>query len=368
MVRSRYGFTLVELLVVIAIIGLLVGLLLPAVQAAREAARRIQCSNNEKQIGLAILNYESAHNRFPTTFTGNGSVKMTRGSGFYSWLALILPQMEQDPLYQSIDFRLPMNDAFVGTEPDYRRVMISPVSANLRAATTLVSSYLCPSDPFLITDALGVPPPAPGSYAGNIGWVRRNTGVLGTDNPMVASNGAMPFVNPRYSDPWFAPRLSTSSITDGTSNTAIVSERVINSSLVTEGPSGAEMSRGPISTRSYCAAGGSARSLPRWITYCKGVSTPDPTYSLPHGRAWISGHTLAANLYMHVMPPNSRNCHIYGGEDNGNNVVSASSSHRQGLNVLFADGHVEFISFSVTHEIWWAIGSRNGAEILTPEN
>jgi prepilin-type processing-associated H-X9-DG protein len=71
---------------------------------------------------------------------------------------------------------------------------------------------------------------------------------------------------------------------------------------------------------------------------------------------------------MHVMPPNSRNCHIYGGEDNGNNVVSASSKHTSGLNVVFADGHVEFVSFSVAQEVWWAIGSRNGAETISLEN
>jgi prepilin-type N-terminal cleavage/methylation domain-containing protein len=91
----RLGFTLVELLVVIAIIGVLVGVLWPAVQAAREAARRMQCANSEKQIGLAIRNYESAHRRFPTTYTGSGTVGMPRGSGFYNWLAMISPHIEQ---------------------------------------------------------------------------------------------------------------------------------------------------------------------------------------------------------------------------------------------------------------------------------
>jgi prepilin-type N-terminal cleavage/methylation domain-containing protein/prepilin-type processing-associated H-X9-DG protein len=366
--RRRFGFTLVELLVVIAIIGVLVGLLLPAVQAAREAARRMQCANNEKQIGLAILNYEAAYKRLPTTYTGSGTASTPRGSGFYSWLAMILPHMEQNPLYQSIDFNVPMNDAFQGALPDYTQVLISSANRNTRAAATIVPTYLCPSDPYTITDVLGPNPPAPGSYAGNIGWVRRNTGVSGTESPMASSNGAMPFANPRYSDPWFAPRLSSSSFTDGMSNTVMVAERLINSSVVSDGPFGPEMTKGPIPTRSYCAAGGAARSLPRWITYCRGVSSPDPAYSLPHGKAWISGHTLAANLYMHVMPPNSRNCHIYGGEDNGNNVVSASSRHSGGLNVVFADGHIEFVNFSVAQEVWWAIGSRNGAETISLEN
>ena len=89
----RKAFTLVELLVVIAIIGLLVGLLLPAVQAAREAARRMQCSNNIRQLALAIHNYESAFKTMPPTITGSGVPGNPRGSGLYSWLAMILPHV-----------------------------------------------------------------------------------------------------------------------------------------------------------------------------------------------------------------------------------------------------------------------------------
>ncbi|MFN7842732.1 MAG: DUF1559 domain-containing protein [Pirellula sp.] len=366
--RVKVGFTLVELLVVIAIIGVLVGLLLPAVQAAREAARRMQCANNEKQIGLAVLNYDSAHRRFPLTVTGNGTTNAPRGSGFYSWLAMILPQMDQNPLYEQIDFRVSMNDAYQGALPDYKKVLISSANANARAASTFVPTYLCPSDPVNASENMGSAIPAPGSYAGNIGWVRRTTGSNGTSPELTKANGAMPIANPRATDGWFVPLISLANFSDGTSSTALASERVINASTVSQGPFSAVMSKGPISTRSFCAGGVTSRTLANWVNYCKGVSTPDPTYSIPHGRAWISGHTLAANLYMHVMPPNSRNCHIYGGEDDGNNIVSASSKHTSGLNVVFADGHVEFVSFSVAQEVWWAIGSRNGAETISLEN
>lgn len=349
----------------IAIIGVLVGLLLPAVQAAREAARRMQCGNNEKQIGLAILNYESAHRRFPLTITGNGTSSAPRGSGFYSWLAMILPQIEQGPLHEQIDFRFSMNDAYLGALPDYKKVLISSANVNSKAASTFIPSYLCPSDPVTASENMGSALPAPGSYAGNIGWVRRTTGAQGVDPELTIANGAMPIANPRATSGWFVPIISSASFSDGTSRTALVSERIINTSTVSPGLFSPVMSKGPIPTRSFCAGGVTSRTLGNWVHYCSSVSTPDPTYSIPHGRAWISGHTLAANLYMHVMPPNSRNCHIYGGEDDGNNIVSASSKHTGGLNVVFADGHVEFVSVSVTQEIWWAIGSRNGSETLS---
>ncbi|MFN7292459.1 MAG: DUF1559 domain-containing protein, partial [Pirellula sp.] len=258
--RVKVGFTLVELLVVIAIIGVLVGLLLPAVQAAREAARRMQCANNEKQIGLAVLNYDSAHRRFPLTVTGNGTTNAPRGSGFYSWLAMILPQMDQNPLYEQIDFRVSMNDAYQGALPDYKKVLISSANANARAASTFVPTYLCPSDPVNASENMGSAIPAPGSYAGNIGWVRRTTGSNGTSPELTKANGAMPIANPRATDGWFVPLISLANFSDGTSSTALASERVINASTVSQGPFSAVMSKGPISTRSFCAGGVTSRT------------------------------------------------------------------------------------------------------------
>lgn len=359
------GFTLVELLVVIAIIGVLVGLLLPAVQAAREAARRMQCSNNVKQLSLAVLNYESAFRTFPLTIIGNTP---QRGSGFYSWKAMLLPFVEQNAIFQSIDFSSAMNDSYAGSGPDYLRVFIDRSNPNSVAASTLIPTFLCPSDTGTVTTFAGNRGTAPGSYAGNIGWVARTTGRNGETGPLSTSNGAMPFVNPRFMDPWFVPRLSTRDLVDGTSSTALISERMINTGMPFNGPFGIQLPEGPTATMSYCGGGGSSRSLSQWIPYCKGVTMADPTYSAPHGKAWISGHTLAANLYMHVMPPNSRNCHIYGGEDRGNNIVSASSRHLNGVNVGYADGHVSFVNTNISNIVWWAIGSRNGSEIDTDLN
>jgi prepilin-type N-terminal cleavage/methylation domain-containing protein/prepilin-type processing-associated H-X9-DG protein len=129
--RKRVGFTLVELLVVIAIIGILIALLLPAVQAAREAARRTQCANVEKQLGLAVLNYESAKKQLPNSTRPGGSTTAPRISGF----TLILPYLEEATLYQKYDFTINW-DATSGSG-----------GANLVVTKTVIPALLCPSDP-----------------------------------------------------------------------------------------------------------------------------------------------------------------------------------------------------------------------------
>jgi hypothetical protein len=113
---------------------------------------------------------------------------------------------------------------------------------------------------------------------------------------------------------------------------------------------------------SFCGGGGTTRTLPQWVNYCQGVTSPDPLYSAPHGKAWISGLTLAGNTYMHVMMPNQRNCHVTGGEASGNNMVTASSQHGSGVHVAVADGHIRFVNLSIQDRVWWGFGSRNGGE------
>lgn len=144
-VRSRQAFTLVELLVVIAIIGILVGLLLPAVQAAREAARRMQCSNNVKQLALAFHNYHDTFRNFPLNFAwrarpglgGGGPAISDTGK---SWLQMSLPFIEQAPLFNSIDFRFGLR--LTGGIPGD----VVSIQRNRDAAATVIPTFLCPSD------------------------------------------------------------------------------------------------------------------------------------------------------------------------------------------------------------------------------
>ena len=357
---KRHGFTLVELLVVIAIIGILIAMLLPAVQAAREAARRLQCANHLKQIGLALHNYHDRYNIFPTSTTGAVGSGGACGNGFYSWLARILPDVEETGLCDSIDFSVGMMDTCNQTSSsDYSSLSISATHPNAAAAATVVPTYVCPSAVWEHNDVVGSAGAAPGSYAANIGWPRGSEGISGKSAPLARHNGFMGVVNPNpaAANAWQQGAVSADDITDGLSNTAAVAERLITSAVTYSDLGGA-----PESLRSYCGGSGVELSLPKYVRYCGSVAFPDPLYSKYHGRSWISGWTLAANTYMHVMPINRRNCHIHGGEDDGNNVVTPSSNHPGGVNVLMGDGTVHFVEESIDMSIWWALGSRNGGE------
>ncbi len=207
--HRKLGFTLVELLVVIAIIGILVGLLLPAVQAAREAARRMQCGNNLKQHGLALLNYESAHRRFPIGFldttVGNGA----NLDGGWSWMTAVLPFLEQSSLYNTLDTkRHPYGTA--------------STPANSAACAVVLASFRCPSDISPLTDvsnsgnANGTKAIAVTSYAGVLGsfdgqWCQTS----GTTNVVGVRNHGLLVVN---------SSRKISEVTDGTSNVLAVGE------------------------------------------------------------------------------------------------------------------------------------------------
>ncbi len=231
--RGSAGFTLVELLVVIAIIGVLIALLLPAVQAAREAARRAQCGSNLKQIGLAILNYDSAKGRFPA-----GSVCATPAINdryLGTWTVEILPQLELQALFNVWD---PNNDFSVDASAGGVR--------NKRLRETPVAVYRCPSDVDL--DQLVAPESgdiainqnafyAPGSYRGVSG--ARGTGTGGDhfwDNPNANQNANVNAIPDWTRGPLHAtvrtigagdrklPPVSIKMISDGTSNTLLVGE------------------------------------------------------------------------------------------------------------------------------------------------
>ena len=146
MSQKRRGFTLIELLVVIAIIAVLIALLLPAVQAAREAARRIQCTNNLKQLGLGLANYESSNGVYPIALVYGVGVGPCKSPGFgrgcqnTPWFVLMLPYIEQGPLYNSFNASIGMEGPPVGSAP------LGGFVVNSTVFTTKIASFQCPSD------------------------------------------------------------------------------------------------------------------------------------------------------------------------------------------------------------------------------
>jgi prepilin-type N-terminal cleavage/methylation domain-containing protein/prepilin-type processing-associated H-X9-DG protein len=378
--RSHRAFTLIELLVVIAIIAVLIALLLPAVQSAREAARRAQCVNNLKQLGLAMHNYASQNDVFPPQVQNGGlSVwnNIVSGAPYFDpwpldWTASVLPQMEQQPLFNALNFNV--SSGFNGGD-----------TQNTTVLATQVSSMLCPSEN-LQTVSLG--PGTRKSYHANVGGPSVITSWNGMFTALqqdqfgfngVYTNGNCGCVN-------FA------SITDGTSNTALLSETHIGS-----GPPASQVTlstvKGRGDTYMWRPIGGQtstgydmgAAGVPiaqAFVQSCLGIPGSTPAYgqggglSPPNGDVWIAGNPGSCMLwdaYNHFMPPNSFACDSTtdGNTEGYGSVPDAfppASNHPSGVNIAFADGHVQFIKNTVNLQTWWSIGTRNGGEIVSSDS
>ncbi|WP_165071764.1 DUF1559 family PulG-like putative transporter [Paludisphaera rhizosphaerae] len=208
------GFTLIELLVVIAIIAVLIALLLPAVQSAREAARRAQCVNNLKQIGLGLANYESAQGTYPlgSLRYGGGAGKDTSFPRRHTFFAFILPQIEQSAIYNSINFMVGSldNGSVMGVVPSFGKEM------NSTAYNSMIATYICPSDLKSRSYPTNVAGRSQSSYGGSMG------------NKDITHwwNGASANVPSAQSDGMFMPdyNYGVSAVTDGLSNTLFVGE------------------------------------------------------------------------------------------------------------------------------------------------
>jgi len=324
----RKGFTLIELLVVIAIIGVLVALLLPAVQAAREAARRSQCTNNLKQIGIALHNYHDTTGSLPWGFG-------YPGWNDWSGHVLILPYMEQGNLYSSLNF------AYGGAE---RGGAVGV--ANTTGQRTTISGFLCPSD------------------------ANRLTNVEGHTNYM-ANGGSSPFAlnnNSRFNGPisWVASdgRMrpsSFSSVIDGLSSTAFFSERVLGMGTNSNVVDGTKPT--PVI---YTTAAPTDQDNPiMYYTTCKAVNPVGATRFDGHasGMCWHLGYAIDTR-YNHVMPPNSQNCQYQAPYDN-RGAYSAMSRHGGVVNVLFGDGTIKGIKDSISIATWQAIGTQAGSEVIS---
>ncbi len=330
----RRGFTLIELLVVIAIIGVLIALLLPAVQAAREAARRAQCINNLKQIGLGLHNYHDSTGSLPFG-------EMNDGWGNHSSHVMLLPFVEQVPLYNSINFGSP--GGYNCMNPG------NPINTTAQRATL---SYLqCPSDTDRLTNAEGHL-----SYRAN-GGSRPIT--VSFDNQVIPDGPFFQIL--RNSDPG---SVGLRDILDGTSQTAAYSEMVkgignggtnIYDPLK---PSSAFVQVGDPSTRNSplpyytsCLASGGP------VT---GVALAQISPSGSSGAYWMYGGSTSG-AYNHVMPPNTWSC----GWQREGGAFTASSRHPGNVNVLFCDGSTRSIKGSVRNQVWWALGTMAGNDVVS---
>ncbi|TWU66933.1 hypothetical protein V7x_25050 [Crateriforma conspicua] len=354
---TRPGFTLVELLVVIAIIGVLVGLLLPAVQSAREAARRMSCSNNAKQIGLALHNYHSAFNNLPAMMGGSrGETNIgdsTRSNQLrLSYLVPLLPFIEQQPLWDQISNPMAVKTNGDPKNPPWPSMGPAPWRGDYRPWATDVSSFRCPSDPGVGSPALGRC-----NYANCMGdaveyldvgayqWVTPNNFSTGNVEQINVSGRGM-FVCREYK--------KFRDVVDGLSNTIMVGEILSDS--------------GTRDIRTAPADGpgsGPLRDNPSWALD-QGLIDPNrPLYWLPDtnlttdqstggdgnwsGRArgfrWSDGcHQFTG--FNTILPPNSETVSRTG-NDNTWGIYPPSSQHPGGVHVVMGDGAVKFISDAI---------------------
>ena len=375
-VRRRRAFTLVELLVVIAIIGILVSLLLPAVQAAREAARRMQCSNNLKQIALATHNYHDTYNAFPidTGWDHNSTNAGTSGMewfGSYSHKTRLLPFIEKQPEYDKAIWDDPNRNLGGGIYDPWW-------GGNPQSFSGKIPTFNCPSNPNSINEGRGNH-----TYGMNHGTSHHPPHtVRGSEHPRRPGVGALAWdgrhngiasyrPKPKGWDSWDEtdPVVRMASITDGTSNTAAYSEFVIQNQnflrpYVDPSPN---LNRMHIRAQVYSWATGTTTAETRRL--CKA----QPSLSEPNGWRNQRGGGYAWSFvgngapYNHTMLPNEKSCQSYDGDWFGSNLMAATSEHKGGVNVAFADGSVRFIGQTLNEEVWWAMGTRNGGEALASE-
>ncbi|HTQ40382.1 MAG TPA: DUF1559 domain-containing protein [Pirellulales bacterium] len=385
------AFTLVELLVVIAIIGILIALLLPAVQAAREAARRSQCVNCLKQIGLALFNYESAKKAFPqgrmlpdyaasgveqtgaTSYTGIVPTDPSIKTGFYSVHTWLLPFMEEQAIYNMINFQLPLTTVMespIGT----------PKNPSYQAYSQAAGIFICPSDPN--TGAVV----SENNYRYNFGGSTPYAGWEKHGAPMPLSKITVSGGNGAFT---IGRALKVKDFSDGLSKTAFFSERTkgtlgivgkqlpthddeMDSNLQTDPSLNLATDQNTLMTK--C---GTAPAAPSQYDYTSmGRWDKGDTTGAGGGKSYTDGWPIGSygsTMYNHVAPPNwsGFDCQMFGSvpDTPGETaLVSARSYHTGIVNVCFGDGHVASVSETIDLPTWRALGTRNGGETVPDIN
>jgi len=354
--RTRRGFTLIELLVVIAIIAVLIALLLPAVQAAREAARRSQCTNNLKQIGLALHNYHTSVNNFPM----GASASNNPVDGAIYWMGwstqgLLLSYLEQAPLYNAANFSFDTINGMGG-------------AVNSTCSNTKINGYLCPSDPNAgktLPDFIVI-----NNYYASTGTAVQNT-------PTIASGIFM-----------YNNSVGIQAITDGTSNTIAFGEGLVGNDKYSTYPGNGVVNA--------VASGGFAPNtdlydivngtpvMTTFLTYaqqCASQFTTNATsgqnISGNRGETWAWG-AEAMSMFNTLIPPNATSyggmnqcrygCACGLGSADHSDVTNASSNHPGGANFLFADGSVRFLKSSIAIKTYWALGTKDKGEAISSDS
>jgi prepilin-type N-terminal cleavage/methylation domain-containing protein/prepilin-type processing-associated H-X9-DG protein len=352
---QRAAFTLIELLVVIAIIAILIALLLPAVQAAREAGRRAQCVNNLKQFGLALNNYESSCGVFPFGQGADYMNSLPSAPLYARWSAhsQLLAYMEQTSLWNAINFNLPPETPDSGALGMMMGMgMFAPYQDPNRANSTAFSSsirtFLCPSD--------SAPPPSSGNVGNNY-YTNGGNWLSDACEPFPSGiAGGMP-QGPMYN----LSAVRFAAVTDGLSNTAVASEKL-------RGMGTYDVVRDLFWVSETTSVNAMYQS-------CAGLNPGDGmggVIASQMGATWSVGD-LVFTVYNHVGPPGSASCSGMAGMmmPGRTAMVNTSfqspptSNHSGGVNLLLGDGSVRFIKQSVGLNVWRALGTRNGGEVIS---